>query len=81
MYLTWFSGPTISPDGGRLAYVAEGGVWVRDLDRVEARRVADVDDRTSVFWSPDGAHIGYFAQARLANSCNVLHLRPIGHSS
>ena len=55
MYLTWFSGP----DGGRLAYVADGGVWVHDLDGVEARRVADVDDRTSVFWSPDGEHIGF----------------------
>ena len=62
MYLTWFSGPTISPDGRRLAYVAANAVWVRDLDSVTPERVADVDDRTSVFWSPDGEHIGYFAQ-------------------
>jgi len=55
MYLTWFSAPTISPDGGKLAYVAGNAVWVRDLGEVTGVRVAEVDDRTSVFWSPDGA--------------------------
>jgi len=34
MYLTWFSGPTISPDGRRLAYVAANAVWVRDIRAV-----------------------------------------------
>jgi len=27
--------------------------------------VAEVDDRTSVFWSPDGEHIGFLAQRTL----------------
>ena len=58
-----------SPDGSRLAYIASGGkstkLYVRDLDRVEARPIAGTDDAITPFFSPDGQWIGFFADGKL----------------
>ena len=51
--------PQISPDGGRVAYIAGNMIHVRELDSFEAREVTGTEDAGSVFWSPDGEWIGF----------------------
>ena len=59
----------LSPDGTKLAYAAiDGGklaLWVRPLDSLTPQRLAGSEDATYPFWSPDGAHIGFFADRKL----------------
>jgi eukaryotic-like serine/threonine-protein kinase len=43
----------VSPDGKRIVYVAEGKLWVRDLDREEARALEGTEGAVGPFWSPD----------------------------
>jgi Tol biopolymer transport system component len=65
----WFSaeGTTfaVSPDGTRLAFVAHEGrqtqIWIRSLAAIDAKAVPGTEDASSVFWSPDGQSIGFFA--------------------
>ena len=59
-----------SPDGSQLAYIAsdpKGGqrVRLRALSGFEARPLAGTEGASSVFWSPDGASIGFFAGNKL----------------
>jgi serine/threonine-protein kinase len=53
----------ISPDGSRVAYVAnEGGVgrlYVRTLDQLESIPLRGLERVGSIFFSPDGEWIGY----------------------
>ena len=55
----WFTAPTLSPDGRRIAYNAKGGIWVRDLDDLVARQLVTVSEPSAIFWSPDSASLGY----------------------
>ena len=59
----------ISPDGRRLVFSAsnEGRsqLWVRSLDSVAARPLAGTDGAIYLFWSPDGASVGFFADGKL----------------
>jgi serine/threonine-protein kinase len=66
---------TISPDGSRIAYFVregDGGVvlYVRDLDGLNARRVAGTEvldvgfGNMNPFFSPDGRSIGLFVTGR-----------------
>jgi Tol biopolymer transport system component/predicted Ser/Thr protein kinase len=61
--------PALSPDGLRIAFVAQGSsgrlLWVRSLDGFSARSLAGTEGATSPFWSPDGHWIGFFAQGNL----------------
>ncbi len=59
-----------SPDGSQLAFIATGRsgppqVWVRPLAEDEARPVQGTDGAISVFWSPDGRSLGFFAGGKL----------------
>jgi eukaryotic-like serine/threonine-protein kinase len=59
-----------SPDGSRIGYVAsdpQGGrrIWVRPLSALEARPIAGTEGASSLFWSPDGRLIGFFAGGKL----------------
>ncbi|HZI95476.1 MAG TPA: protein kinase [Patescibacteria group bacterium] len=58
-----------SPDGRRLAFVAslEGRrlLWLQSLSSFEARPLPDTDGATMPFWSPDGRHVGFFADGKL----------------
>jgi serine/threonine protein kinase len=61
---------SISPDGSQVAYVGsdpKGGrrVWLRALSGFEARPLAGTEGAVSVFWSPDGASLGFFAGKKL----------------
>ena len=59
----------LSPDGGRLVYVARQGnttaLYLRDLATGEARLLPDTADAYAPFFSPDGASVGFIAADRL----------------
>jgi Tol biopolymer transport system component len=60
----------VSPDGTAIVFSAakeDGGVtlWVRQLQTVAARELEGTSDAAFPFWSPDGRHIGYFANGNL----------------
>jgi Tol biopolymer transport system component len=60
----------VSPDGSELAFVArnpagERQVWRRKLDSIDATPIGGTAGATSVFWSPDGRSIGFFALGQL----------------
>jgi Tol biopolymer transport system component len=60
----------VSPDGSRIGYVAsdpQGGqrIWVRSLSALEARPIPGTEGASSLFWSPDGRSIGFFAGPKL----------------
>jgi eukaryotic-like serine/threonine-protein kinase len=60
---------TISPDGRRVAFVAEidgkQGLWVRELDGLGTRLLPDTEGANSWFWSPDSRWIAFFAGGTL----------------
>jgi tRNA A-37 threonylcarbamoyl transferase component Bud32 len=54
----------LSPDGRRIAFTAAGpdgriGLWVRDLDSLEARLLPGTEGVSSAFWSPDSRYIAF----------------------
>ena len=49
----------ISPNGDRLAFVSQGGLFVRRLDQPDAVRLAGVERPFAPFFSPDGDWIGF----------------------
>ncbi|HKY29011.1 MAG TPA: protein kinase, partial [Pyrinomonadaceae bacterium] len=53
----------ISPDGTAVAYVTDGALWVRPMNSIEARKIADKVISMQPIWSPDGSWVG-FAQER-----------------
>lgn len=63
-------GFAISPDGLRLAYVAQNAegkalLWVRPIDSLQALALPGTEDAAFPFWSPDSLTIGFFASAKL----------------
>ncbi len=61
--------PAVSPDGERIAFLAhdasETVIWLRDLSKLEAKQISGTDGARSLFWSPDGKSIGFFASGQL----------------
>jgi Tol biopolymer transport system component len=60
----------MSPDGTQLAFVAiqRGGtsaVWLRQLASTQPRLLRGTDGAVSVFWSPDGRTLAFFARDKL----------------
>jgi len=61
----------LSPDGTMVAFIVgtlgrrESQLWVRSLDSIAARRLAEGEDATLPFWSPDSRRIGFFAGDKL----------------
>jgi len=60
----------LSPDGRRLAFTAFSAdgiqrLWVRDLDKVEARMLPGTEGAASPFWSPDNKFIAFIVGAEL----------------
>jgi serine/threonine-protein kinase len=51
--------PVISPDGTMIAYPSEGGITIRDLDRLEPRVLDNAEDARLIIWSPDSRHLAY----------------------
>ncbi len=59
----------ISPDGRNLAIGTRGStedqIWLRPLDDLTARPVPGTEGADLPFWSPDGRHLGFFADGKL----------------
>ena len=60
----------ISPDGRRLAIVAEDRtgksmLWMRQLESVAAQPLAGTDGASFPFWSPDSRFVAFLAQNKL----------------
>ena len=52
----------VSPDGSKLAFTTSGskaGIWIRDLESVEARLLQGTEGAISPFWSPDSKSLAY----------------------
>jgi len=60
----------LSPDGSVLAYAARldsggSGIWLRRLDSDVSQQLAGTEGASYPFWSPDGGHLGFFANGKL----------------
>jgi serine/threonine protein kinase len=59
----------LSPDGRYLAFVASNDgpqrLWLRPLDKTDARPLAGTEGANYPFWSPDSRSIGFFASGKL----------------
>ena len=58
--------PRISPDGRRLAFNAADsagtvGIWVRQMNSLEAQRLPGTEGATRPFWSPDSRFLAFFS--------------------
>ncbi len=60
-----FSFPRISPDGRLVAFVSKGQLWVHSLESLQSRAIPGTEGASSLFWSPDSASIGFFANGSL----------------
>jgi serine/threonine protein kinase/Tol biopolymer transport system component len=63
------TGFAVSPDGGRIVYVASGPagsqLWLRPLNADHAEPLAQTLGASHPFWSPDSQSIGFFAERQL----------------
>lgn len=63
------SGPVLSPDGSRIAFVAGDGsssrLYVRALDSLAAQPLAGTEGADEPFWSPDSRSLGFFAHGEM----------------
>ena len=62
--------PVLSPDGRVLAFAAvaadgKTALWVRPMNSLDARMLADTDNAIFPFWSPDSHSIAFFADGKL----------------
>ncbi len=62
--------PVLSPDGAYVAFSAaatDGKVvlWVRPMDKLEARALPGTEGVIFPFWSPDSRSLGFFAEGKL----------------
>jgi len=62
--------PVLSPDGSTLAFAAAGAdgktmLWVRPMNSLDSRMLADTDGATFPFWSADSRSIAFFAQGKM----------------
>ena len=60
----------ISPDGRRVVFVGndaagQQGLWVQELNEVQARPLAGTEGARYPFWSPDSRHVAFFADSKL----------------
>lgn len=59
----------LSPDGRRLVYVggigSERRLYVRSLDKLEARPIPATEGADSAFFSPDGEWVGFYGAGKL----------------
>jgi serine/threonine protein kinase len=61
--------PAVSPDGTKIAFVAQRGedrsLWVQSRDAFDARPLPGTDRAAAPFWSPDGAQLAFVADGFL----------------
>ncbi len=66
-----YSGPRLSPDGKRVAIMADGDVWIYDMDSGRRSRVTS-DGKSEIYveWDPAGTRVAYSSR-RDEESVNV----------
>jgi serine/threonine protein kinase len=59
--VTPFDDVSVSPDGRTLVFAATGqdGLWLRDIDSLEWRRLPGTEGASNPFWSPDSRYVGF----------------------
>jgi Tol biopolymer transport system component len=57
--------PAISPDGRRIAFIADNRLWIRDLETLQPREIPDSEGARVPFWSPDSASLGFTTKGKL----------------
>ncbi|MDO8943281.1 MAG: protein kinase, partial [Desulfobacterales bacterium] len=66
---------SLSPDGNRLAYVAQVGnttqIYTRDMLSGKIEPLPDTQGGHSPFFSPDGSSIGFFADGKLKRTPSI----------
>jgi eukaryotic-like serine/threonine-protein kinase len=72
----------LSPNGTHLVYVADGRVYVRPLDRLEATPIPGIEGRglyapRDPFFSPDGKWIGFWQGGLSTNLNPYLYLKKV----
>ena len=55
----------VAPRGDRVAYTADGGLWLRPLDRMDATLVSGSEGARNPFFSADGQWLGFWADDQL----------------
>ncbi len=58
---SWSDEVSVSPDGHTLLFVAaaQGGLWLRDLDATDWRRLPGTEGASTPFWSPDSRYLAF----------------------
>ncbi len=58
---------SLSPDGRKLVIntTGAGGLWIRDMDTIEWRRLPGTEGAASPFWSPDSKFLAFAVQNQL----------------
>jgi serine/threonine protein kinase len=58
---------SVSPDGRKVVFNATGqdGLWIRNLDELDWRRLPETENAASPFWSPDSGFLGFSVGNRL----------------
>lgn len=74
------SSPLISPDGKLITYSLYGKTWVRDLNQLEPRAVAEVN-ASSLFWSPNSDFVGYVDSSEDPRTLNKVSIKGGGSTT
>src|SRR5262249_28483151 len=69
LLIGWGAGPALSPDGKLLAFNASGkersAIYIRPLDQLTATPLPGTEGARSLFFSPNGQWIAFFARGKL----------------
>jgi serine/threonine protein kinase len=57
--VTPFDDVSVSPDGRKLVFTAQDGMWFRNFDSQEWRRLPGTEGASTPFWSPDSRYVGF----------------------
>ncbi len=68
-----YSGPRLSPDGGRLAVaqsitIADADIWIYDLKRGTSIRLTSDGGHAWPVWSPDGQRVAFYTESQGASN-------------